>query len=589
VVLDPDGIIRHYEYDEWHMIQAALVAEHRRQEESEVAEHTYAEVGREIEGNKELGEAELEEKMRVGEDELREKRWTGYEVMAESKRIVAEGAAKRDQIGAEYADERREIREAREDIEYEYEDGEEVQEFVEDVEVWEYWEEETMYEEENIREKNVEGNLDFAEDRTKYRSKRDHSHSTTVPQDYDEMVFKFEVNVHFHDSTDESIEHPDPGTKPSSQIFEVVEEEEGDEGEAARYIEVRDKAGEEEVKGMWGFREIDLQEKTEMVHVDVEETRRIEESVQEIEKVGEGNMGERREMGEARRDVEVEKFGYRETVENVESILEALEVGFEETRYVDKNTGEMHLNEKQITETTMEHVLYGGYVRDAVDTHRAGQYLPRGPAGNDALGSSTNKDVEYPGQAVKPSKQKNGKQKEVNRDVGGRDVEETREVGRKIKVNQKAGKEKVKDRLSPIDVETQKGAGMGHMEIKEGKEMRDERMQDREKKGKEKGKGLREVGKKRKHFEVQEKSVNKKVGRDIGENMEVAQANTAYMGEKAGDKKSKGKSKLPDDKMKHRLEGDHAQDTKERSQKSYHIELKLDGSIRIYRYTGRHM
>jgi hypothetical protein len=462
------------------MKEAALVAEKRRKE-GKVAK--YADVGREIEGNQELGEAELKEKRKVGEDELREKSWTGYEIMAESKRIVGEEAEKRDQIGAEYADEWRDMREVRKDVENEYEDGEEVQEFVHDVEVWEYWEEETIYEEENIREENVEGNLDFAEDRTRYRSEGDHSHSATEPQDYDEMAFNLEVYVHFHDSTGESIEHPDPGTKPSSQTFQSVEEEkkkkdidvekreEGDKGEAGRYTEVRDKTGERKVKGTWGFKEIDLQEKTEMLHVDVKETRRIEESVQEMEYVGEGKMDERREMGEARRDVEVEKFGYREINEEVESILEAFEVGLEETRYVDKNTGEVYLNEKQIiTETTMEHVLSGEYARDAVDTHEAGQYMARGPTGNDALGISTNEDVEYSGQ---------------------------------------------------------------------------------------------------------EKYVDTKVENDVGE--------------KAGEKESKGKSKLPDDKMKHRLEGDHAQDTKERSQKSSHIQLKLDGIIRVYHYTGRHV
>jgi hypothetical protein len=555
VVLDPDGIIRHYEYDEWRMGHAALDAERLKQEEREVTK--YAEVGRQIEGNKELREAELKEKRKVGE-------WTGYEIMSELKRME--------------------------------EEGEEKQEF---VKVMEVWEEETMYEEEYIREENVEGKLDFAEDRTKYRPNDDHSHSNTEPQDYDDMVFEIEVSVHFRDYTDERIERSGPGSKSSSLALEVVEgeerkeitdvekREEGNKREAGRYIEVRDRTGEEKMKGMRGFKEIGLQEKTEMVHVDVKETRRTEESVQEMEKVGEGMMYERREMGEVRQDGEVEKLEYKEREEIGESILEALNVVLEEARYVHVNTGEVHLNEKQlITETTVEHVLSGGHARDAMDTHEylVGQHMPRGPAGNDQLGSSTNEGVEYHGQAVKPSNQKSGKVEEVNTDVGERNAEETRE-GRKIEVHQKEDEEKMKENLVPIDVETQKGTGMGNMEVKKGKRMGEERMQDKEKTGKEKEKGLREVGKERKHFEVQEKCVEK----DVGENMEVAQANTIYMEEKAGDKKSKGKSKLPDDRMTHRLQGDHAQDTKERSQGSYNVKLKLDGSIRIYRYTGRHV
>jgi hypothetical protein len=587
MILDPDGIIRHYEYDEWHRKQASLDAEPLNQEEREVTQ--YADVGWQIEGNKELGEEELKEKSKVGEDELREKRWTGYEIMTELKRMEEEGEEKRDQMGAEYADERREIREAMKDIEKEYEDGEEKQGFVKIVDVWE---EEMIYNEENIREEYVDEKLDFAEDRTKYSPNDDHSHNNTEPQDYDEMVFEIEVSVHFHDYTDERLVHPGPGIKSSSQIFEVVEEEErnereeGKKREAGRYVEVRDKAGEEKVEGMWGCREIGLQGNTEIVHVDVKETWRMEEGVQEMEKVGEGKMTERREMGETKKGGEMEKFEYEEREEKVESNLEALEVELEEARYVDINAGEVHLNEKQlITETIMEPVLSGGYIRDAIGTYLISQYMPRDPTGNDQLGSSANEGVEYPGQAVKPFNQKNGKVDEVNTDVEQRDVAKAGEVGRKIEVNQKAGKGKMKENLVPIDVEAQKPTGIGHMEVKKGKRMEEERMQDRQKTGKEKG--LWEVGKERKHFEVQEKCVDTNVEKDVGENMEVTQANTTCMEEKAGDK-SKRKCKLPDDWMKHRLEDDHTQYTKERPQGSYNIKLKLEGNIHIYHYTGRH-
>jgi hypothetical protein len=589
VVVDPNGVVRHYGYADWQRRQAALDAldaELLRQEESEVA--TYADVGRQVEGNKELGEAEFREKRKVGDDELREKRWSKYEIISGLNRMEEEGAEKWDQTGAEYADEMREIRGAIKNVEKEYENGEETQGFVKTVEVWE---EETIYEEEYIREENVEEELDFAEDRTKYRPNDDYSHSNTDPQDYDEMVFEIEISVHVHDYTDERIEHPGPGTKPSSQTFEVAEEEdrkentevekreEGNKRESGRYIDVRDKAGEEKVRGMWGFREIGLQEKTE-IDVDVKETR-IEESMQEMGKVVEGKMEERRVMGGARREGEVEKFEYKEREERGERILEALVVGLEEKRYVDINTGEVHLNEKQLITETMEHVLSGGYARDAVDTYLVGQYMPRGPAGNDQLGSSTNEGVEYSGQAVKG--------KEVNADVGERDAKGTREVGRKIEENQEAGKEKMKEKLVSIDVETQETTGMGHIEIKKGKRMGEERMQDREKMGKEEEKGFGEAGKERKPFEVQEKCVDTKAERYVGENVEVAQASATYTEERAGEKKSKGQSKLPDDGMKQRMEGDHAQDTKERPQGTYNIKLKLDGSIRVYRYTGRHV
>jgi hypothetical protein len=170
---------------------------------------------------------------------------------------------------------------------------------------------------------------------------------------------------------------------------------------------------------------------------------------------------------------------------------------------------------------------------------------------------------------------------DVNTDVRERDAEERREVGRKIDVNHKE-EDKMKEKRFPIDIET----GMGHMEAKKRERMGEERMQDREKTGKEKEKSLREVGTEGKYFEVQEKCVDTTAENDVGENMEVAQANTTNTEEKSGDKKSKVKSKLPDDGKKHRLEGDHAQDTKERLQGSYNIKVKLDGTIRIYRYIG---
>lgn len=564
MVLDPDGILRHYEYDEWHMERAALNAERLEQEEVEAVE--YAGVGRQNEG-----EAQLKEKRKVGEDELRESRWTGYETMVELKRMEEEGHEKTDQMGAEYANERREIRQAMKDIEEEYEIGEEKREFVEVVEVWE---EETTYEEEYTREENVEEKLDFEGDRTKYRPNDDHSHGNKEPQDHDEAVFEFEISVHFHDYTDERIEH--------SENSDVENREEGNKREGGRYIEVRDEAGEEKVKGVWGFREIGLEGKTELVHVDVKETRRIQESVQEMEKMGEGKMEGRREMGEAKKDGEMEKVKYEEREGKGESILEASEFGLEETRYVEIKTGEMHLKEKELmTERTMERMLSGGYVPDAMDTYLVGQYMTLDPVRNDQSGSSTNEGVEYPGQAVKPTNQNGGKVEEVNTDVGERDEEQTREVGWKIDVNQKEEEDKMKEKLFPIDIETQKATGTGHIEAKKGERMGEERMQGREKTAKEK-----EAGTEGKHFEVQEKCVDTTVEHDVGENMEVTQENMRNTEEKSGDKKSKVKSKFPDDGKKHRLEGDRAQDTKERLQGSYNIKVKLDGTIRIYRYIG---
>jgi hypothetical protein len=209
------------------------------------------------------------------------------------------------------------------------------------------------------------------------------------------------------------------------ETTDVEKRGEGNKREAGRYIVARNKEGEENMKGMWGFRGISLQEKTELTDVDVKEPRKIEESTQEMEKVSEGKMDERRAMGEARKEKEMGKLEYKDKEEKAERILEASEVGLEQMKHVDKKR-----------------------------------------------------------------KQKN--------------------------------------------------------------------------------------------------CVDTRVEKDIGENVEVPQANTTYTEEKAGDKKSKGKIKLPDDGMKHRLEGDHAQDTKERSQGSQNIELKIGGSIRIYRYTGRH-
>ncbi|PNF20648.1 hypothetical protein B7P43_G03033 [Cryptotermes secundus] len=549
VVLDPDGI-RRYEYDEWHMKQTALNAEGLEQEEIEVVE--YAGVGRQNE------EVELKEKRKVGEDELRENRWTGYETMVELKRMEEEGHEKKDQMGAEYADGRRGIREAMTDIENEYENGEEKREFVTVVEVRE---EEMTYEEEYTREEYVEDKLDVEEDRTKYRPNDDHSHSNTELQDHAEAVFECEISVHLR------FEY--------SENSDVETREEGNKREDERYAEVRDKAGEEKVKAMWGSREIGLQGKTEMVHVDIKEMR-IQESVQEMEKID-----ERREMGEAKKDGEIEKFKYEEREGKGESILEASEFGLEETRYVEIETGEMHLKEKElITETTMELMLSGGHVPDAMDTHLVGQYMALYSARNDQLGSSTDEGVKYLGQAVKPSNQNDGKVEEVNTDVGEPDAEETREVGRKINVNQKE-EDKMKEKLFPIDIETQKATGMGHMEAKKS-----ERMQGMEKTGKDKERSLREVGTERKPFEVQEKCVDTTVENDVGENMEIAQANTTNTEEKSGDKKPKIKSKLPVEGKKHRLEGDHAQDSKKRPEGNYNIKVKLDGTIRIYRYIG---
>jgi hypothetical protein len=546
VVLDPDGIIRHYVYNKRDMKEAVRVAELLRREGGEVVEN--AEVGRETE----LGEAELVEKRKAGEVEYGEKRGMGYEIMTKLNGMEEEGTEKRYQMGPENWEERREMGEATENVEKEYEDREEEPEFVKTVKVWEYWEEETMHEEENIREENMEEHLYFAEDTTKYRQNGDHSHSTAGPQDYEEMVLGIQVFIYFHDSSDERIKYPDGGTKLPRQTYEVVKEEEESTG-----VEKR-------VAG---------------------DTRGTEESVPEMEKMGEWKMDERGEMGEARKDVEVETFGYTETEEKVESILEAVKAGLEETRYMDIHTGEAHLNEKRlITETTLEHTVSGGYAHEALHTYRAGQYVPRGPEGTDPLGYATKEDVEYPGLAVKLSNQEKGER--VNTDVGDRGAEETREVGREIEGKQKAGVEKVKEKLVRTEVKIQEGAGMGHMEVKEGKRMGEERMQDREKVGKEEEKGWREVGK---EGTVTEKCVDREVEKEVGENMEVPHVSTTYVEDKVGDKNLKGKCKLPDDKMKYGLKGDHAQDTKERPQGSSYIELKLDGIIRVYHYTGRHM
>jgi hypothetical protein len=239
-VLDHGKIIRSYEYDEWHKKQAALVAELSRQEDSEVV--NYIVVGRENEGNEEFGEEELNEKWKVEEEGLREMRGTEYEIITELKGMEELGVQTEDEMDEENADEWSEMREARELVREMYEGEEEKQKYLKFIEVFEYQEEETIYEEENIREEI----FDFAEDMTEYRSNGDNSQSTTESQDYDKMILKIEACINFYGSIDESNEHADPGTKKEKD--DVEERRKGDKMEAVRFNEVMDKAGEEKVK-----------------------------------------------------------------------------------------------------------------------------------------------------------------------------------------------------------------------------------------------------------------------------------------------------------------------------------------------------
>jgi hypothetical protein len=89
-----------------------------------------------------------------------------------------------------------------------------------------------------------------------------------------------------------------------------------------------------------GFRESDLQEKTEMLNMEVKERERLQHSMQEVEEMGEEKTDAKTEKGEAKKHTQMEKIECEETEEKVESTLEAPDV----VRYNDKNTDEMHMN-----------------------------------------------------------------------------------------------------------------------------------------------------------------------------------------------------------------------------------------------------
>jgi hypothetical protein len=460
-VREGNGIDHYYEYDEWHKKQAALVAELSREDITEVV--TFIDIGDDDGGNEEPGEAELNEEKKIEEEEgeLRENRETGYMMITELKGMEEVGVETKDEIGEENADQWRELDEAREEVKLMYEGGGEEQKYLKAVEVFEYLEEEVIYEEEIIKGEKLE----FAEDRTEYGPNGDNSESTTESQDYDEMVLKTEIYVRVYDSIHEPNGHADPSTKKENNDAE--ERKEYDKRGARRFNEVMDKVGQEKVKEILEFRKSDIQEKTKMANVEVKERERLQHRMQDVKKMGEGKKDERTEKGEERKHTEVEKFEYGETGEKVESTMEALEIGLEEMRYDDKNTDGMHLNGKRlITETIMKNVLSGRYARDAPYTYQLGEYTQGGLGENYPSGYSTKEGVAFPGQAVN---EKNGKEEEANANVGERDPEETVEVGQSIEINQKAEHEEPKRKPVSTEAKNQKESGRAQVDVKDGK------------------------------------------------------------------------------------------------------------------------
>jgi hypothetical protein len=487
VVLDNSNTIRRYAYDEWNKKQAALFTEFLSQEDSE--EVNYIVVRRGNGGNEEFGEEDLNEKWKVEEEEF------GEEIMAELNGM--EEVQSEDEMDEENADELREKREAREIVRSLYEGEGEEQKYMKFVQVFEYEEEETIYEEETIREEI----FNFEEDMTKYSSNGDNSQSTTESQDYDKMILKIEACIHLYGSVDELDEHAHSGTKEEKD--NVEERRKIDKSKAGRFNEVMDKAGEEKIKEKMGFRQSDLQEKTEMMNVEVKERERLQRSVEKVEEISDGKMDVKTEEGEAKKDTQMETLECEETEEEVESTLEAPEV----VRYDDENADEMRAKEKRLTSETIMKVLSGRYARDPSHTYQFEQYMSRDSGGHEPTGYSAAGGVESPGQAAN---QENGKE-EAN--VGERGAEGTVEVGGNNEINQMAGQEK----LVPTEVKNHKERARGRMEGNEGKEP--------------------------------------------------------------------GKCYLPHDNMKYKIKGEHTH----RPQGNYYTDMKLDGTIRLYRHNGRRL